>query len=290
MPSFKVPEVPATISVSYWNKKRELFSKKKPSGMTEAIETFLAAYKKTDWKVLEGLSKYKKPTLGLSLFGNQGPKIGNEIKGAFSLIKAHKKTIGGSFNTLRKATLDLHKTAKAAIVMFKNEDYPKASAAAADIAADAMDFSDNVNPALLERFLDDCAEEIVKEVNRELKQVIDGCGNLQAIVTGQANTLQQITKISTAEARAEFYNGLTPDGIARKVTTQISQRIKAANALNPGLYPVAKAQSVLNGLTPFANDRKPETGDSINKALVVIAKLYNQAKQLPNYLEEFTAP
>ncbi|MDR2675114.1 MAG: hypothetical protein LBC18_09675 [Opitutaceae bacterium] len=290
MPSFKVPEVPATISVSHWNKKRELLSRKKPSGVTEAIETFLAVYKKTDWKALEELSKYKKPTLGLSLFGNQGPKIGNEIKGALSIIKAHKKTIGTVFEKLRKATLDLHKTAKAAIVMFKNEDYPKASAAAAEIAAAAMLFSGNVNPASLERFLDDCTEDIVKEVNRELKQVIDGCGNLQAIVTGQANTLQQITKLGTVKERAEFYNGLTPDGIARKVTTQISQRIKAANALNPGLYPVAKAQTVLAALTPFANSRKAETEDSINKTLVVIAKLYNQARQLPNYLEQFAAP
>jgi hypothetical protein len=290
MPSFKVPEVPATISVSSWNKKRELFSKKKPSGMTEAIKAFLDAYKKTDWKVLEELSKYKKPELGLRLFGNQGAKIGNEIKGAVSIMKAHKKTIGGAFDKLRKAALDLNRTAKAAAVMFKKEDYPKASDAAVEIATDAIFFAGNVNPASLERFLDDCIADIVKEVNSELKQLIDGSGNLQAVVLKQTATLQQITNIGTAEGRAEFYNGLTNDDIARKVTTQISQRIKAATALNPGLYPLAKAQAVLDALTPFANSRKKETDATINKTLVVIAKLYNQARQLPNYLGAFTAP
>jgi ribosomal protein S8 len=258
--------------------------------MSDAIETFLAAYKKTSWKSLEEASKYKNPDTLYQISGNQGAKIGKEINGIISIMKAYKKTIGGSFDKLCKAALALHKTAKAAVVMFKDEKYPKASAAAVEIAADAMFFSGNVNPASLERFLDDCIENLVNEVNRKLKQLIDGTGNLQAVVLTQTKTLQQITNIGTAEGRAESYNKLSADDIARKVTTQLGQRIKAATALSPALYPVAKAQAVLDALTPYANSRKRETADSITKTLVTIAKLYNQARQLPNYPEEFTAP
>jgi len=288
MPAFKTPEIPAVISVSSWDKKRELLSKRKPSGVTEAIKTFLDAYKKTDWKTLEDYAKYKPANLHM-LFGGAGKNIATEVKKTIADIKAQKNTIGASYVKLRAATLNLNKTAKTAAAMFKTEKYPKASAAALEIAAEAMFFAGVVNPVSLGAFFDACLANLATNINNTLRMLADATDSLQSIVTEQTGILRKIVQIPSLLERAQAYNALQPDEVARRTITALRLRVATAESLDPGMYPVAKAKSVMAGLAPYADGRKKESDQTITPTITTILKLYVQAQALPNYLDNFTA-
>jgi hypothetical protein len=286
MPSFKVPEVPATISVSYWNKKRELLSKKKPSGMTEAINKFLAAYKKVDWTPLVEISQAEVSLSGL--FGNKGPSIGGEVRKVLSKMDdLVRETKSGNMAQLRQATLNLNTVGKTASAMFKKEKYPKASETAAEIGAEAMFFVGNVNPVSLEQHIKACRADFKAAIDADLKKLIDSYGSLQQAVTSQEGPLKAIVGKKTPAEQVAAYNALLSNGdaFARKITTQLSMRIKAAQPLGCD-YPLAKAQQLLNALTPYAQpgQRVPATEKTIKKTLATLAILYNEARKLPNYL------
>lgn len=284
MKTFDIPEVPKTISVSYWNKKRELTSKTKPSGMTKAIEDFLDAYKKTNWDSLAEIGKYEIDTSGA--IGNRGPAIAAEIKALRAMIPALEKEVHtGKIGYLRKMALALNDTGKKASAMFAKGKYPKAASAAVEIAADAIFFAGHINPATLSNYLKDCEREILGKVNIRLQMALE-VSKLSKIIPIQVQNLQRLAKIQGQEEKAAAFNKCGDDDLARRLTTALSTREKVG--VIGGTYPVAEAARLREELTKYADasHRVKVTANDVDSHIENLAKLFARARRLPDFPDD----
>jgi len=284
MPKYTIPEIPAAINVSQWDKKREILSKTKPSGVTAAIKALLDIYKKTDWTPIEKLPSEVKLD---GKIGNYAvcAEFGKTAKAKKQEIQNLKKNLETAFAALRKASLSLHKTAKDASAMFASakSKYPKAAKAAAEIAAEALTFAGYTNPASLNAYVDQCFQDELDSVSAHMRATLAAFDIPKAVAKSRGN-LNSVKKQSTPELRATALKDLTPDDYVRSVTTALGLRVKAA--LMGFAYPAAAAKSVLDALDPYANQKIPITPESVDEVIATIETHFVKAASLPNTIPD----
>ncbi|MDF9826560.1 hypothetical protein M2103_000964 [Ereboglobus sp. PH5-5] len=281
MPQFKQPPAPPSIDVNSWNKKRELLSKKKPSGVTEAIKSFQDAYKKADWTAYKKISGYVIKADGLA--GNAGPSVIKEFNMLRQTVAAQKASVeSGPMSKLYKAAISLHKTAKEASKMFADAKYPKASKAAAEIAVDALFFSGEIKPDVMVKFWDDLLKESITELNGKIAYAltikIGSCADKN--IAFLANIGKQLK--TDKKGAVEAFNKASDDNIARRTLVQVCARITMAELFNISSYPLAKAKKIQQDLSPWAMSHKKVTEDTLSETLFLVVSLLKDAKTLPD--------
>jgi hypothetical protein len=282
MAKFDIPVIPDSINVKNWDKKRELLSRSKPSGVTEAIKKFLAAYNAVGWSAYEKSSKYEIDAGALA--GNRGPVVVKEFEALKKIVTAQKAGVAsGPVSKLRKAALDLHKTAKEATSMFKSENYPKAVNAAAEIAEDALRFSGEVRPERFVEFWDDLLAASVGIINGKIAHALG-----ISIATPAAKNITTISNLlgiaakNPKEAASQYNKIKGTDAVCRATVVQVVARTTMARLFGVS-YPLANADQAYRLLAPYKDgSSKTETEDSIVDALKTILKGLKAAQKLPD--------